>query len=150
MGSNIPLANMFTLGVRDYQRQSDFYRNLGFSQVFDSPDFAVFEMRGAVLALFPVEKLAADARVGVPAVSEGIRFSIIINAETPTEVDQWAERAVKAGARLTKEPTDAEFFEGRDAYFADPEDNYWEVAWAPADNPVAQAVRRAAGGPVSE
>jgi hypothetical protein len=46
---------------------------------------------------------------------------------------------------VTKEPTDAEFFEGRDAYFADPEGNYWEIAWARADNPVVAAARRAAG-----
>jgi hypothetical protein len=46
---------------------------------------------------------------------------------------------------VTKEPTDAEFFEGRDAYFADPEGNYWEVAWAARDNPVTAAARRAAG-----
>ena len=27
------------------------------------------------------------------------------------------------GGRISKEPTDAEFFTGRDAYFADPEGN---------------------------
>ncbi len=31
------------------------------------------------------------------------------------------------------------------AYFADPEDNYWEIAWAPRDNPIVAAARRAAG-----
>jgi len=39
----------------------------------------------------------------------------------------------------------AEFFEGRDAYFADPEGNYWETAWSARDNPVTAAARRAAG-----
>jgi uncharacterized protein len=34
---------------------------------------------------------------------------------------------------------------GRDAYFADPEGNYWEIAWSPPDNPVSAAARRAAG-----
>src|SRR5262249_37078356 len=41
------------------------------------------------------------------------------------------------------EPTNAEFFEGRDAYFADPEGNYWEIAWAPDTNPVVAAARAA-------
>ena len=59
-------------------------------------------------------------------------------------VDELARRARAAGATLTKEPTDAEFFEGRDAYFADPEGNYWEIAWAPDTNPVVAAARRAA------
>lgn len=143
---DLPLANMFTLGVVDFERERDFYRMLGLSQVFDSDDFAVFEMRGAVLALFPLDKLAADAKCPPGSPDRGIRFSIIINVDAPEEVDSWAERAVEAGGRLTKEPTDAEFFDGRDAYFADPEDNYWEVAWAPADNPVAEVVRRAATG----
>lgn len=48
-------------------------------------------------------------------------------------------------ATITKEPVDAEFFTGRDAYFADPEGNFWEVAWAPPDNPVTAIVLRAAG-----
>ena len=75
----------------------------------------------------------------------GIRFSIIITVDKPGEVDALAERAHHAGARLTKAPTDAEFFEGRDAYFADPEGNYWEIVWAASDNPVTAAARRAAG-----
>ncbi len=40
-----------------------------------------------------------------------------------------------ATATVTKEPVDADFFEGRDAYFRDPEGNYWEIAWAPAAIP---------------
>ena len=51
----------------------------------------------------------------------------------------------QAGGKLTKNPIDAEFFVGRDAYFADPEGNYWEIAWAGPDNPVVAAARRAAG-----
>jgi Glyoxalase/Bleomycin resistance protein/Dioxygenase superfamily len=53
----------------------------------------------------------------------------------PEEVDELADRARRAGGTLTKEPVDAEFFVGRDAYFSDPEGNYWEIAWAPPDNP---------------
>jgi len=44
---------------------------------------------------------------------------------------------------VTKEPTDAEFFEGRDAYFADPEGHYWEVAWSAGENPITAATRHA-------
>jgi uncharacterized protein len=141
----IPLASMVTLGVQDFAAERTFYRNLGFSLAFDSDDFAVFELRGAVLALFPVDKLAADARSEPNLSREGIRSSVIINVDQPADVDEWAERARRAGATITKEPVDAEFFTGRDAYFADPEGNFWEVAWAPPDNPVTAVVRRAAG-----
>lgn len=59
------------------------------------------------------------------------------------EVDALTEVVRRAGGRVTKEPVDAEFFTGRSAYVADPEGNYWEVAWAPPDNAIAAAARRA-------
>jgi len=140
-----PLANTITLGVRDFDAQRDFYRRLGWPQAFDSDDFAVFELRGAVLALFPVDKLAADARAQPELGRGGIRFNIIITVDRPEDVDELADRVRQAGGRLTKAPVDADFFEGRDAYFVDPEGNYREIAWAPPDNPVVAAARRAAG-----
>lgn len=140
-----PLANTVTLGVRDFDAQRNFYRRLGWPQAFDSDDFAAFELRGAVLALFPVDKLAADSRAQPELGGGGIRFNIIISVESPEEVDELADRVRQAGGTFTKEPVDAEFFVGRDAYFSDPEGNYWEIAWAPADNPVVAASRRAAG-----
>ena len=143
--SPAPLANMITLGVQDFAAQRGFYRRLGWEQVLDSDDFAVFELRGALLALFPVDKLAVDARARPEVGGGGIRSSIIISVDTPGEVDEWVELVRGAGATVTKEPVDAEFFVGRDAYFADPEGNFWEVAWASPDNPVVVAARRAAG-----
>jgi len=59
--------------------------------------------------------------------------------DRPGDVDELASRARAASATVTKEPTDAEFFEGRDAYFADPEGNYREIAWASGTNPVVAA-----------
>ena len=141
-----PLANVFTLGVSDYELVRDFYRRLGWPLVSDSDGFAVFELRGALLALFGVDDLGRDANAAPERGRGGIRSSIIITAGRPEEVDEIVERARAAGARITKEPVAAEFFEGRDAYFADPEGNYWEVAYAAPDNPVVIAAHRAAGG----
>ena len=62
MDGAAPLANTITLGVEDIDRERTFYRQLGWPLVFDSEDFAAFELRGAVLTLFPVDKLAADSR----------------------------------------------------------------------------------------
>jgi uncharacterized protein len=141
----LPLANIITLGVQNFDAQRDFYRRLGWPQAFDSDDFAVFELRGALLALFPVDKLAADSHAQPELGRGGIRFSIIISVEKPEDVDELAARVRQAGGKLTKDPVDAEFFVGRDAYFADPEGNFWEIACAPPDNPVVTASRRAAG-----
>jgi predicted lactoylglutathione lyase len=140
-----PLANTITLGVQNFSAQRDFYRRLGWPQAFDSDDFAVFELRGALLALFPVEKLADDSHSQPELGRGGIRFSIIISVDKPADVDELAARVRQAGGKLTKDPVDAEFFAGRDAYFADPEGNFWEIACAPPDNPVVIASRRAAG-----
>jgi uncharacterized protein len=142
-----PLANTITLGVRDLDMQREFYRRLGWPLALDSDDFVVFELRGALLALFPVDKLAVDSHT-TPEISHGgIRCSVIITVDEPGDVDAIAARVREAGGTFTKEPTDAEFFEGRDAYFADPEGNFWEIAWAAPDNPVVGAARRAAGLP---
>jgi uncharacterized protein len=140
-----PLANVITLGVQDFERERDFYRALGWPLAFDSDDFVAFELRGLVLTLFPVEKLAADSRAHAEVGHGGIRFSVIISVDGAEEVDRLADRVHAAGGTFTKPPTDAEFFDGRDAYFSDPEGNYWEIAYAPGDNPVSAASRRAAG-----
>ncbi len=64
---------------------------------------------------------------------------------TAEEMDQLTEHMRRAGARVRKEPVDAELFTGRSAYLCDQEDNYFEVAWADLpDNRIAAAARRAA------
>jgi len=126
---------------------SGFYQQLGWPIVVDSDDFIVFELRGALLALFPLDQLARDAHTQAAPSSPGIRTSVIISVEQAAHVDQLAAHARAAGATLAKEPTDAEFFQGRDAYFADTEGNYWEIAWSQRSNPVVAAARRAAGQP---
>jgi hypothetical protein len=145
MDQQLPLANVITLGVRDFASERDFYRRMGWPHAFDSGSFTVFELRGALLALFGIDQLGADAHATPEPGKGGIRSSVIIIGDRPEDVDALVGRAREAGATVTKEPTDAEFFEGRDAYFADPEGNYWEVAWSAGDNPVTAAARRAAG-----
>lgn len=145
MASQPPLANIITLGVHDFAQERSFYQRLDWPIVLDSDNFAVFELRGALLALFPLDQLARDANTPAASSSSGIRTSVIITVDREADVDELAAHARAAGATLTKEPTDAEFFEGRDAYFADPESNYWEIAWSPTSNPVTAAARRAAG-----
>lgn len=140
-----PLANVITLGVQDLAKEREFYRRLGWPVVLDTDDFVVFELRGAILALFPRDQLARDANAQPAPLDAGIASSMIIIVDRPEYVDELATRAEAAGATLTKPPTDPEFFQGRDAYFADPEGNYWEIAWSRDANPVTSAARRAAG-----
>src|ERR1051326_5056740 len=74
----------------------------------------------------------------------GVRSSVIITVDQLEDVDALVRRAREAGATVTNEPADAEFFEGRNAYVADPESNHGEVAWSASETPVKVAARRAA------
>ena len=146
MTDALPLGNVITLGARDFATLRDFYRRVGWPQVMDGDDFAAFELRGIVLALFPLAQLAHDGNTEPAPDSGGIGFSIGLQVDSAEQVDELTERLRSAGARVTKEPVDAEFFTGRSAYLHDPEGNYFEVVWADmADNPVVRASRRAAG-----
>lgn len=135
-----------TLGARDLQQLRGFYLRLGWALAIDLDDFAAFETSGAVLTLFPLESLAADANVPAAPAPPGIRgFSLAINVDEPEQVDETIEVVRKAGGRITRNPADAEAFEGRTAYFADPEDNLWEVACVRSDSRMAGAIARATG-----
>ncbi len=146
VADQLPLANLITFGARDFAVLRDFYRRLGWPQVMDDGEYAVFELRGILLALFPLASLARDGNTSPDPSSGGIRFTIGLQVDSAEEVDRLAERMRRAGARVTKEPVDAEYFMGRSAYLCDPEGNYFEIVWADMpDNPVVIAARRAAG-----
>jgi predicted lactoylglutathione lyase len=133
---------VLTLGARDLGSLRDFYKGLGWQLAVDLDDFAAFQTRGAVLTLYPIAQLVADANAGAAVDGAGLRVTLAINVDQRDEVDQTIETARRAGARVTKEPVDAEWG-GRSGYFVDPEENYWEVAWVPPDSLMAQAIRRA-------
>lgn len=140
-----PLANIITLGARNVPALRDFYLRLGWPLILESGDFAAFELRGIVLALFPVADLAADGRTEPePSRHPGIRSTIGVILDSREEVERLTEQWRANGGRVTKEPVDAEFFEGCSAYVADPEDNFWELSWNAATNAVIDAARRAA------
>jgi catechol 2,3-dioxygenase-like lactoylglutathione lyase family enzyme len=138
-----PRATVITLGARDLDALKDFYRGLGWTLAVELEGFAAFELRGAVLALFPLDDLASDAQVQAAAPAHGLRgFTIAINVDRREQVDDAITAVGAAGGRVTKPPVDAEWG-GRSAYFADPEDNLWEVVWVPPESLMAGAIRRA-------
>lgn len=143
MRASQPLANVITLGTRDFPRLRDFYRALGWQQIIDEAGFAAFELGGIVLALFPIAQLAGDGNTEPAPKTTGIRSTIGIIVDSADDVDRLTDQMRQAGARVTKEPVDAEFFTGRSAYVCDPENNYFEIAWSDADTPIVAAARRA-------
>jgi uncharacterized protein len=126
--------NVVTLGVRDLPRQRGFYTALGWEVAIEAEDFCAFRLGSVMLGLFPWDRLAADGRTGAAPWVEGMRgFSLGITVERPEQVDEIVAAVEKAGAVVTKPPGDPIEFEGRNAYFADPEENYWEVVYLESD-----------------
>ncbi|HEY5170976.1 MAG TPA: VOC family protein [Acidimicrobiia bacterium] len=124
--------SLVTLGVRDYARMRAFYIGLGWPVGHDiEGDMVSFLLGGVVLSLYPLELLAAEAAPGSPAPAGGWSgVTLACNCEARDEVDAAFAAAVAAGAEVILEPVDREWG-GRSGYFADPEGNRWEIAWAP-------------------
>jgi uncharacterized protein len=127
-----PRLTAVTLGARDLPRLRDFYDALGFRRTVTVEDeFAAFLVGGVVLALFPLELLAAEAAPGAEPPGGGWSgVTLAINVDEREHVDEAFAAAVRAGARAVAEPVDRDFG-GRSGYVADPEGNRWEVVWAP-------------------
>lgn len=132
-----------TLGARNVKKLRDFYAQLGWPILVDSDDFVVLHTEGALVALFALQGLEADVCARANAPETGLRgFTLAINVESREQVDSAIAAVRSHGGRIVKEPVDATLFEGRSAYFADPEDNYWEVVCFEGGGEVGEVVRR--------
>src|SRR5512142_1450755 len=94
-----------TLGARHLARLRNFYAALGWEVAIEAEDFCAFQLRGALLALFPWDKLAADGQAEAAAPAQGMRgFSLGINVDRPEQVDEIIVAVESAGAMVTKPP----------------------------------------------
>ena len=123
--------HLITLGVRDFEKSKIFYtETLGWKPSSASQDdVAFFQAGGVVLGIYPREKLAEDALVS----PEGNGFSgitLAYNAQSESGVDQIIGDLKSKGVKIIKEPQKV-FWGGYSAYFADPDDYRWEVAYNP-------------------
>jgi uncharacterized protein len=133
--------SVVTLAAHDVPTLKAFYEGLGWPVIADVEDFAAFGLRGAVLGLYAAASLGRDTGIEQ---REPSGFTLAVNVERYEQVDEVFAAAREAGARVVKEPVDHDFGP-RSGYFADPEDNLWEVAWVPPDSRVGVALRNAIG-----
>lgn len=126
-----PKLSLITLGVKDFERSLQFYhKGLGWPLSSASQgDVAFFPLDGVVLALYPREKLAEDARVS-PAGSGFAGITLAYNTKSQEEVDEVLQTVANLGATIIK-PAEPVFWGGYNGYFADPDGHLWEVAWNP-------------------
>lgn len=126
-----PRINLVTLGVADIARARGFYERLGFkASSASNENVAFFDANGIVLGIFGYDALAHDAQVAAatPPAFRGV--TLAWNAESEKAVDAIIAHAVKAGARLLKQPQKV-FWGGYSGYFSDPDGHLWEVAHNP-------------------
>lgn len=126
-----PRLTLITLGTRDIAGQRAFYEKLGLKASSASNEsVCFFELGAMVLGLFGIEALAEDAHMKFEEQKRFKGFSLAWNCGSEAEVDTAMQLAQKLGARTIK-PAEKVFWGGYSGYFADPEDNLWEVAHNP-------------------
>lgn len=125
-----PRISFITLGVRDLEAATRFYRDvLKLPQLPSPPTVSFFEMGKTWLALWGREDLAADA--GVSSEGSGFPgFALAHNVRSAEEVDALLAEVAAGGGTIVK-PGQVAFWGGYTGYFADPEGFLWEVAWNP-------------------
>lgn len=125
-----PRISLVTLGVRDLERATAFYRDVLKLPILPTPEgVTFFEMGRTWLALYPRDELSADA--GIPLSTDRFpAMSLAHNVRSAEDADRLMAEVEEGGARIVKpaQPTD---WGGYAGYFADPDGFLWEVAWNP-------------------
>jgi predicted lactoylglutathione lyase len=121
--------SLVTLGVSDVSRSFEFYKGLGWrGQEVEETVF--FQTGGIGVVLWQQDKLADDASVGRLSGSGFRGVAIAHNVRTKDEVDGVIAAVEAAGGSITRAPAET-FYGGYAAYFTDPDEHVWEVAYNP-------------------
>ena len=123
--------SVITLGVEDVERSERFYIDgFGLEHARPAKGVVYFRLQGALLALYPRERLARYAGVE-PAPAGGFGgVTLSCNVTSRPEVDALVARAGSAGATIVQGP-DVVFWGGYCAWIADPDGHLWEIVWNP-------------------
>lgn len=122
-------VSIVTLGVTDLARARAFYQQLGW-QGQEVEETVFFQAGGLVVVLWGREKVAADAAIADDGTSTFSGIVLAHNVGSREEVDRIVAAAERAGARVTKPPTET-FYGGYAGFFRDPDGHPWEIAHNP-------------------
>ncbi|MBO9999406.1 MAG: VOC family protein [Cyanobacteria bacterium SID2] len=127
-----PRISIITLGVKDLKKSYQFYHEgLGFP-TSDSAvsDIVFFQTNGTCLALYPLDRLAADVSPNLSDTRSSFSgITIAHNTRNKEDVNTILELAEKAGGKIEK-PAQNTSWGGYSGYFSDPDGYFWEVAYA--------------------
>jgi predicted lactoylglutathione lyase len=124
-----PRISIVTLGVADLGRARAFYEQLGWhGQEVEETVF--IQAGGQAVVLWAREKVAADAVIPDDGSSTFSGVVLAHNVGSRDEVDEIVAAAQRAGAEVTKSPTET-FYGGYAGFFRDPDGHPWEIAHNP-------------------
>ena len=123
--------SIITLGVKDLKASKEFYDALGWKKASDESveEIVAYDLQSMALALYPWEKLAADANVPVER-SGYSAFTIAHNLNSEDEVSELLSKIPTAGGTILK-PAKKAFWGGFSGCFTDPDGHIWEIAFNP-------------------
>jgi predicted enzyme related to lactoylglutathione lyase len=122
--------SFITLGVNDFTLMKTWYQNVfGWTPFKEERDLCFFRLNGCILGLYPATALAEDIDT-IPRGSGFKRFALSINLRSERDVDSVFSLLEDRGARIVR-PPEKVFWGGYRGYLADPEDNFWELAYNP-------------------
>jgi len=118
------------LGVENLEAMKKYYKDtFQWTPLKEMDGISFFLMNGFVLGLYPSKDLADD--IGIAAQSSGFKqFTLAINFTSTQAVDEAFAELKSRGVNIVKPPA-AVFWGGYSGYIADPEGNYWELAFNP-------------------
>ncbi|WP_299942917.1 VOC family protein [uncultured Microbulbifer sp.] len=108
--------NQVTLPVNDMESASEFYRNLGFTQIVDTPHYARFECP------------EGDSTFSLSLMAESFSNGAVIYFEH-RELDEWISDLKAKGIEFEQGLTDEPYL-WREAILRDPSGNKIKLYWA--------------------
>ena len=127
--------SLITLAVRDLANSRRFYSSIfGWKEHPMSNDRVVFYyLPSGALGLYGFEDLKKDAGISAEWQDGYKPVTLAINQKSEKEVDEKIKSLRARKVKIVKAPVRAAWG-GYHAYFADPDDYLWEVAFNPFDS----------------
>ena len=119
--------SILTLGTYNLEEIRAFYVRWGWEETSGSEeDWCAFDVGGVLLSFYSMTDLAAEAIAQPREPQSWGGFTLAINVDTETGLQEVFNAAAAAGATVVAEPVERDWG-GISGYIADPDGNRWEL-----------------------